>query len=1072
MQKILEILLQDEQIKDIATNFSRRKEFLVYGLSGVQKTAVIAAAYKKNPCPTIILFSEREKISEWKNNLSEFLTDAEILELPEVDLFPIKAETAGLERFSKRLEIFSRLARGENLIVLASAISAVKKDFSRENFFNSQIKIKVGQKIQQENLISQLVKFGYERIDDVDSFGKFSVRGGIVDIFPINSPKPCRLEFFDDVVDSIRILNSETLRSEKNISAVNILPIKFEVGKIFEPFMTCAESPAVIFDEPARIKESIDALTKENPALKKKIFTFDELIKNSRAGSLIYLQMMLKKISVAELDFTFGITAAKMTAFNGQKDFFISEIRSHLDFGRKIFIISPSEKKLDKIKNILDENNFINFSAGSLSEGFIFQNSKLVVITEKDIFGSQFERKKIRTKYPGEQIRNFRDINIGDYVVHETNGIGKYLGVETLEFEGVKKDYLQIQYGGGDKLYLPTDTVKILQKYISGENFTPKLSTLGSGDWIRAKSRASAAVEDIADKLIEIYAERKAAKGFAFAEDDDTQIDFEKNFPYEETQDQLKALAEVKKDMENEKPMDRLICGDVGFGKTEIAIRAAYKAAMNGKQVALLVPTTVLAQQHFQTFSERFAGFLPTVDVICRFRTPKEQRTTLQKVRAGQIDILIGTHSILNSKVEFKNLGLLIIDEEQRFGVKQKEKIRSLSAGVDVLALSATPIPRTLHMSLVSARDMSLITTPPAERFPVQTYVIEDEDEIISEAIRREIHRGGQVYFVYNKIETIDLMHERLSNLIPEAKIQTAHGQLSDVFLENVMMDFYEGKFDVLLSTTIIENGLDIPNANTIIIYDADNFGLAQLYQMRGRVGRSNQTAFAYFVHRKMKVLTETAEKRLHAMKEFAQLGAGFKIAMRDLEIRGAGNLLGSQQHGHIASVGFEMYCQLLENAVNKLQNKIPEKIIPDTEVNLSVEAYLDEKFISSNAHKIEIYQRLAVVKNSAELRDLTDEIIDRFGDPPEPVINLFQIAKIKFTAKNLDIQSIQEKNSGVEFIFNESAKISPKNFIELKNIFKNRFKDYPSERKIFIKLDNQKNLFKIIFMVLKKLSV
>lgn len=1072
MQKILEILLQDEQIKDIATNFSRRKEFLVYGLSGVQKTAVIAAAYKKNPCPTIILFSEREKISEWKNNLSEFLTDAEILELPEVDLFPIKAETAGLERFSKRLEIFSRLARGENLIVLASAISAVKKDFSRENFFNSQIKIKVGQKIQQENLISQLVKFGYERIDDVDSFGKFSVRGGIVDIFPINSPKPCRLEFFDDVVDSIRILNSETLRSEKNISAVNILPIKFEVGKIFEPFMTCAESPAVIFDEPARIKESIDALTKENPALKKKIFTFDELIKNSRAGSLIYLQMMLKKISVAELDFTFGITAAKMTAFNGQKDFFISEIRSHLDFGRKIFIISPSEKKLDKIKNILDENNFINFSAGSLSEGFIFQNSKLVVITEKDIFGSQFERKKIRTKYPGEQIRNFRDINIGDYVVHETNGIGKYLGVETLEFEGVKKDYLQIQYGGGDKLYLPTDTVKILQKYIGGENFTPKLSTLGSGDWIRAKSRASAAVEDIADKLIEIYAERKAAKGFAFAEDDDTQIDFEKNFPYEETQDQLKALAEVKKDMENEKPMDRLICGDVGFGKTEIAIRAAYKAAMNGKQVALLVPTTVLAQQHFQTFSERFAGFLPTVDVICRFRTPKEQRTTLQKVRAGQIDILIGTHSILNSKVEFKNLGLLIIDEEQRFGVKQKEKIRSLSAGVDVLALSATPIPRTLHMSLVSARDMSLITTPPAERFPVQTYVIEDEDEIISEAIRREIHRGGQVYFVYNKIETIDLMHERLSNLIPEAKIQTAHGQLSDVFLENVMMDFYEGKFDVLLSTTIIENGLDIPNANTIIIYDADNFGLAQLYQMRGRVGRSNQTAFAYFVHRKMKVLTETAEKRLHAMKEFAQLGAGFKIAMRDLEIRGAGNLLGSQQHGHIASVGFEMYCQLLENAVNKLQNKIPEKIIPDTEVNLSVEAYLDEKFISSNAHKIEIYQRLAVVKNSAELRDLTDEIIDRFGDPPEPVINLFQIAKIKFTAKNLDIQSIQEKNSGVEFIFNESAKISPKNFIELKNIFKNRFKDYPSERKIFIKLDNQKNLFKIIFMVLKKLSV
>ena len=1072
MKKILETLLKDEQIKDIAENFSRRKEFLIYGLSGVQKVAVIAAAYKKNPRPTIIVFDEREKISDWKNNLSEFLPNVEVVELPEVDLFPIRAEISGLERFAKRLEIFSRLAQGENFIVLSSATSAVKKDFSAENFSDAKISLKVGQNFSQENLISRLINFGYERTDDVDSFGKFSVRGGIVDIFPINFSKPYRLEFFDDVIDSIRILNPENLRSEKNILSADILPIKFDGEKNFVPFMTVAKSPAIIFDEPNRIKEKINSLTKENPELKKKIFTFDELIKNSRAGSLIYLQMMLKKISVAELDATFGITAAKATSFNGQEDFFVSEIQSHIDLGRKIFIVSPTEKKLDEIKNILSGNKLINFEVGNLSEGFIFPTIKLVVITEKDIFGSQIERRKTKpVKYPGEHIKNFRDIKPGDYVVHETNGIGKYLGVETLEFEGVKKDYLQIQYGGGDKLYLPTDTVKILQKYIGGENFTPKLSTLGTGDWIRAKSRATKAVEDIADKLIEIYAERKAAQGFKFSEDDDTQIDFEKNFPYEETPDQLKALAEVKKDMESSKPMDRLICGDVGFGKTEIAIRAAYKAAMNGKQVAMLVPTTVLAQQHYQTFSERFAGFLPTVDVICRFRTPKEQRITLQKVRAGQIDILIGTHSILNSKIEFKNLGLLIIDEEQRFGVKQKEKIRSISAGVDVLALSATPIPRTLHMSLVSARDMSLITTPPAERFPVQTYVIEDDDEIISEAIQREIRRGGQVYFVYNRIETIDLMHERLSNLIPDAKIQTAHGQLSENFLENVMMDFYEGKFDVLLSTTIIENGLDVPNANTIIIYDADNFGLSQLYQMRGRVGRSNQTAFAYFVHRKMKVLTETAEKRLHAMEEFAQLGAGFKIAMRDLEIRGAGNLLGSEQHGHIASVGFEMYCQLLENAVNKLQNKLPEKIIPDAEVNLSVEAYIDEKFISSEKHKIEIYQRLAVIKNSAELRDLTDEIIDRFGDMPETFINLLQITKIKILATSLNIQSVQEKNSGVEFIFNEDAKISPKNFIELKNLFKSRFRDNPSEGKIFIKIDDKKNLLKIIFLVLKRLK-
>ena len=1077
MHKILETLLNDGIVKEVAENFSRRKEFIIYGLSGSQKTAVIAAAFEKNPRTTIIFVDGREKISAWQNDLSEFLPEVETVELPEVDLFDINAEISGLERTAKRIEIFSRIAQGEPIIIFSTATAAVKKDFSPKNFFDAQIKISVGKNFSQEDLISKLVNFGYERVDDVDTFGKFSVRGGIVDIFAVNSPKPYRLEFFDEIVDSIRILNPETLRSEKNLDEINILPIKFDGGKNFEPFTTCAKNPAIIFDEPARIKESIDALTKENPALKKNIFTFDQLIKNSRAGSLIYLQLMLKKIPAAELDATFGITAEKIPAFNGQKDFFISEVQRYLDLGRKIFTLFSSDKKLSEIKNII-QSNFpptIDLSicrSVDLSEGFIFSTAKLAVITEKDIFGSQIERRKIKSKYPGEKIKNFREIKVGDYVVHEANGIGKYLGVETLEFEGIKKDYLHIQYGGGDKLYLPTDAVSVLQKYIGGEDFTPKLSTLGSGDWIRAKSRAKAAVEDIAEKLIEIYAERKAAEGFAFAEDDDTQIDFEKNFPYEETPDQLKALAEVKADMESSKPMDRLICGDVGFGKTEIAIRAAYKAAMNGKQVAMLVPTTVLAQQHFQTFSERFAGFLPTVDVICRFRTAKEQRITLQKLRAGQIDILIGTHAILNSKIEFKNLGLLIIDEEQRFGVKQKEKIRSLSAGVDVLTLSATPIPRTLHMSLVSARDMSLITTPPAERFPVQTYVIEDDDEIISEAIRREIRRGGQVYFVYNRIETIDLMRERLANLVPEAKIQTAHGQQSDNFLESVMMDFYEGAFNVLLSTTIIENGLDIPNANTIIIYDADYFGLAQLYQMRGRVGRSNQAAFAYFVHRKMKVLSETAEKRLHAMKEFAQLGAGFKIAMRDLEIRGAGNLLGAQQHGHIASVGFEMYCQLLEEAVNKLQNKTPEKIEPSPEINLSVEAYIDDKFISSSMHKIEIYQRLAVVKNLTELRDLTDEIIDRFGDPPESVINLLQIAKIKCAAKILGVQSIMQKNLGVEFYFNEAAKISPSGFGELKNIFKNRFKDYSRERKIFVKLDNKKNLFKIIFFVLKKLKL
>ena len=598
------------------------------------------------------------------------------------------------------------------------------------------------------------------------------------------------------------------------------------------------------------------------------------------------------------------------------------------------------------------------------------------------------------------------------------------------------------------------------------------MSRLGSGDWIKAKSRASAAVEDIAEKLLEIYAQRENAPGFAFDADDATQREFEESFPYEETADQIKAVEDVKRDMERPQPMDRLICGDVGFGKTEIAIRAAYKAAMNGKQCAVLVPTTVLAQQHYQTFSERFNGFLPTVDVICRFRTPKEQRITLQKVRAGQIDVLIGTHAILSRRIQFKDLGLLIIDEEHRFGVKQKEKIRAMSVGVDVLTLSATPIPRTLHMSLVGARDMSLIETAPAERFPVQTYVIEDDDEIIAEAILREIRRGGQVYFVYNRVETIDIMRDKLIKLIPEAKIMTAHGQMSSELLESIMMDFYEGRFNILLSTTIIESGLDVANANTIIIYDADNFGLAQLYQMRGRVGRSSRMAFAYFVHRKDKILSETAEKRLQAMREFAQLGAGFKIAMKDLEIRGAGNLLGAQQHGHIASVGFEMYCQLLEEAVNRLQKKsVSSDKNPDPIINLPAEAFINREYISNAGDKIEIYRRLAVVRDEVEIKDLREEITDRFGKITEQVENLLQIGLIRLAAKNLGVISVKEKDLRVEIVFSDVKKLSAQGIIELNREYRRDFKFVEDTRRIFITFRTKKDILRRILTALRKLG-
>ncbi len=1075
MHKILQETLRDETILTAAKKFLKRGEFLLYGLAGSQKTVLAAAGYTLNPRPMIILVSDREKISAWRDDFAELLPNVEVVELPELDLINVQASTIGVERQAKRLEILARLLRGEKFIVLATTAAAVKKDFSRQDFFKFQLRVKVGEILSIEKFLSKLVDFGYERAEEIDAIGKFSVHGGIVDIFPINEPIPYRVEFFGDEVDSIRVVNFETLRSGRKSQAVTILPIK-NFGKPAESFLNCAgEGGTVIFDEPARIFEAIQNLIHEDADIKKNIFTFEQLIKSSRAGTLIHFELMLKNIRGVAATESIGITAANVASFQGQTKFFLEEIARLLELNQKIFILFRSQAKLTGVMKLFYENHLtgINLELGTLSDGFTFPNAKLTVFTEKDIFGGQVKRRiKAYSEDAGEKIRSFSDIHPGDYVVHVENGIGKYLGVETLEFDGVRRDFLNIQYGGADKLFIPVEQVHYLQKYISGDNSTPKLSRLGSGDWARAKSRASAAVEDIAEKLLELYAQRESAQGFAFAQDDASQREFEDAFPYEETPDQIQAVADVKKDMERARPMDRLICGDVGFGKTEIAIRAAYKAAMNGKQCAVLVPTTVLAQQHYQTFSERFAGFLPTVDVICRFRTPKEQRRTLQKVRVGQVDILIGTHAILSSKIKFKDLGLLIIDEEHRFGVKQKEKIRAMSAGVDVLTLSATPIPRTLHMSLVGARDMSLIETAPAERFPVQTYVIEDDDEIIAEALRREIRRGGQVYFVYNRIETIDLMRERLINLVPEAKIQTAHGQMSDDFLENIMMNFYEGAFNVLLTTTIIESGLDVANANTIIIYDADNFGLAQLYQMRGRVGRSSRMAFAYFVHRANKILSENAEKRLQAMREFAQLGAGFKIAMKDLEIRGAGNLLGAQQHGHIASVGFEMYCRLLEEAVNKLQHKSAEKIDElNPIISLPVEAFINREYISNATDKIEIYRRLAAVCEDIEIKDLREELSDRFGKITEPVENLLLVARIKLAAKNLGIRSVMEKNLRVEIIFSDLYCISAQGIIELSKIFRGDFKFVETSQRIFLTLRTKKNLLSRIFNVLKILT-
>ena len=1074
MHQILAALLQDNTVKEIADAFRLTRETLVYGLADSQKTAVFAAAFSANPRPTVIITPTRENLNVWFDDLAELLPDVDVIEFPELDLIDVNAAVKSLERTARRMSILDRLLNGEKFIVLATTTAAVKKSVSRNSFLRSQLKLTLGETLQRERLFDKLIAFGYERTDEVESPGQFTARGGIVDMFPLNSRIPIRIEFFDDQIDSLREFDIDSKRSVKNIDEVSIMPINFVVDKSKpEPFLNFVERGAIVFDEPNRILETIRNIIKENPDIKRRIFSFESLIDAARLNPIVYFSLMMKKVRGSDIKTTIGLTAMNMSTFAEQTELFISELRSRIERKQRLFILSMQEKKLDAIKNLLSENE-IRFSdrpselcetqlvllKGQLSGGFEIPSARLSIITEREIFGRQKRRAAVRRmkQSNGERIRHFRDIRPGDYVVHTSHGIGKYVGVETLEVGGIHRDYLHIKYAGTDKLFVPTDQVRFLQKYIGNEDSVPRLNKLNSSEWAKAKARAAASVEDIADKLIDIYARRQASSGFEFSNDDATQKNFEEAFAYEETADQLRAVEEIKADMESDKPMDRLVCGDVGFGKTEIAIRAAYKAAMNGKQTAVLVPTTVLAQQHFQTFSERFAGFLPTVDVICRFRTAREQQETLKKLKAGQVDILIGTHAILNTeRVKFHDLGLLIVDEEQRFGVKQKEKIRDLASGIDVLSLSATPIPRTLHMSLVGARDMSVIETPPSDRFPVQTYVIESDDGIIAEAIRRELRRGGQVFFVYNRIETIDRMRAHLEELVPEARIQTAHGQMADEFLEQVMMDFYEGAFDVLLATSIIENGLNVANANTMIVWNADRFGLAQLYQIRGRVGRSHRMAFAYFVCRADKILTETAEKRLHAMKEFAQLGAGFKIAMRDLEIRGAGNLLGSQQHGHIASVGFEMYCQLLEEAVNRLQKKIPPPKRDDPTINLQIEAYIPDEYITDAMHKIEIYQRVAAADSDEELAELFDELIDRFGEPPTPVINLLAIARLKFLSKKIGVSSLSERGDQLEFQFVGDFK--SRRLLKLLQIFKSRIQLLTAKNLLRVRLVENKRL-------------
>ena len=1031
MERLFQWLEQDEALKEASSSYENGKIYGVYGLGGSAKSAYAAHVLAKTDKNAVIVVPTTEQVNGWLTDLQYFSPQLRIYTYPLVQHTVFTTTTKSLELAAKQMEALTALRGSRQAVVVATAEEAAQFVTAPQKIDDAVLSFKVGEDYERESILSGLVSGGYERSDLVDRRGLFSVRGDIIDIYPLNEKEPIRLEFFGDTLENIRYFNEQTQKSSIKTDSVRILPFALAYDKEDEKttLLDYGNNGIIIWDEGNRIKEELKKSFSESIERKNEAAKWRSLAGEKRTAVQLVLSLLAQSVSELKTDEKVSITSKTVAGFRKEFTLLKDELGHWRERDYRIIFVISGEKRAASLNGWLKQNEFyalpltengkdtgIFISSGEIRNGFEFPYAKTVVIAEKDIYGTQKKRLRRHTEN-GQEINAFTDLHAGDYVVHDTHGIGKYVGIKTIETDGVHKDYLEIHYSGYDVLYVPTDQIQFLQRYIGNEGEAPRLSRMGGADWKKARAKAQKSIDNLAEKLVALYAKREITDGYAFPPDTPFQQEFEEAFPYEETQDQLKAVAAIKESMEKPVPMDCLVCGDVGFGKTEVAVRAAFKAVMGGKQVAVLVPTTVLAQQHYQTFSERFRSFGVVCDVLNRFRSIKERKEILQKVEAGQIDVLIGTHSILNKNVKFKDAGLLIVDEEQRFGVAQKEKWKTWATGIDVLTLSATPIPRTLHMSLVHLRQMCLIETPPTERLPVQTYVTEYDGAIVRDAIMREKRRGGQVFFVYNRVATMERMKVELETLVPEVTIGMAHGQMTGSVLEANMFDFYEGEYDVLLCSSLVENGLDIANANTIIVYDADRFGLSQLYQMRGRVGRSHRTAYAYFLYRRNKILNEVAEKRLQAVKEFTELGSGFKIAMRDLEIRGAGNLLGREQHGNIAGVGFVMYVQMLEEAVNRLRNESYTKTVDvRTTLEVRVDAFIDDTYIEHGGQKIEMYQRLALVRTEEALEELKNELTDRFGKPTRAVQNLLKATHLRIRAQKDLVLSVSQKGIGLEF--------------------------------------------------------
>ena len=1026
-----------------------QKTHMMYGLSD-------GCRYK-----VIICSSE----SKAKQIYEEYrFLDRSVYLYPAKDLLFYQADLRSKELVRERMEVLEAVIEGRPLTVVASFDALMDSLLPKEVIGDRTIQVSYDGTLELSAMEKALADLGYERVVQIEGPGQFAVRGGILDVFPLTEELPVRIELWGDEVDSIRTFDVESQRSIENLTEVSICPsIEFpgegEQGVSFLDYFP-ADETLLFLDEPVRLMEKGQGVEEEFIEAQKKrvesgyelkdeevrLYGTEEILNRINTYSSIgfyALDMRCKGLLIRE---SYHIQAKSVNPYNSSFELLTQDLKRLKRNGYRVVLLSGSRTRAKRLAEDLRDYNLSSYYSddldrlaepgeimtayGHVAEGYEYPMLKFTVISETDIFG-KVKKKKKRKTYEGRKIQSFSELKPGDYVVHENHGLGIYQGIEKIEVDKITKDYMKISYAQGGNLYIPATQLDLIQKYASADAKKPKLNRLGGQDWIRTKTRVKGAVREIARDLVELYAARQEQEGYEYGEDTVWQKEFEEMFPFEETEDQLLAIDAVKKDMQSKKIMDRLICGDVGYGKTEIAIRAAFKAVQEDKQVVYLVPTTILAQQHYNTFVQRMKDFPVRIDLMCRFRTPAQQKKTAADTKRGLVDIVIGTHRVLSDDMKFKDLGLLIIDEEQRFGVQHKEKIKKLKENVDVLTLTATPIPRTLHMSLIGIRDMSVLEEAPEERMPIQTYVMEYNDEMVREAIEREISRQGQVYYVYNRVEDIAEVTAHIQKLVPEVTVAYAHGQMKEHQLERIMYEFISGEIDVLVSTTIIETGLDISNVNTMIIHDADRLGLSQLYQLRGRVGRSNRMAYAFLLYRRDKMLKEVAEKRLAAIREFTDLGSGFKIAMRDLEIRGAGNLLGAEQHGHMEAVGYDLYCKMLNEAVRLLKGEIKEEDFTTT-IDLNVDAFIPDSYIPNEYQKLDVYKRIAAIENEEEMEDMTEELLDRFGDIPKKVEKLLKVAALKTMAHAAYVTSVEQKGARFVFTMYERARVAPQRIPEL----------------------------------------